>query len=94
MRADNGDTLEIYRWGVFDVSNGTAPVGLDVELLDDSDTVQGSANTTDNLDRNTPIALYENTSGDISISKLRAHDTTGGAIGTPSVGAHFGYRVI
>jgi hypothetical protein len=94
VRVDDGDTLEVYRWGTFDVSNGTAPSGLDVELLDDGDTVHLSANTADTRNDRIPVASYENTSGSKSVFKLRAKNDTGDAIDSPGVGAHFGYLVV
>jgi len=87
------ETLEVYRWGAYDASDGTATTGLDVELLDASDTVQTSANTADNRNSSTPVASYQNTSGTTSIFKLRAYNGTGSAIDTPGVGCHFGYTV-
>ena len=91
---DDGETLEVYRWGAFDVSDGTAPTGLDVELLDDTDTVQASENTPNTQDDRTPVASYENTSGTVSVFNLRAKNDTGSAIDSPGVGPHFGYVVI
>lgn len=88
------ETLEIYRWGAYKVADGTAPTGLDVELLDGSDTVQASENTNDTRDPSTPIASYENTSGSASVFKVRAHNETGGALDAPGVSCHFGTVVV
>lgn len=91
---DDGETLEVYRWGAYDVFDGTAPTGLDVELLDGDDTVQASANTVNDQDKTTPVASQENTSGSQSVFKLRAKNDSGNAIEDPGVGAHFGYVVV
>ena len=94
----DGETLEVYRWGGYDANDGTAPTGLDVELLDGSDTVQASENTVNTEDKSTPVASYTNSSGSQSIFKLRVYNGTGGTIpstdGDPGVGAHFGYVVV
>jgi hypothetical protein len=90
----NGETLEVYRWGAFDVSDGTAPTGLDVELVDDGDTVQASANVVDEMNSENPVASHENTSSSLSIFKLRARNTTGDAINDPGAGSLFGFRVV
>jgi hypothetical protein len=90
----NSETLDVYRWGAFDVSDGIAPTGLDVELLDGDDTVQASSNTTNQQDVHTPVASYENTSGSESVFKLRVKNRTGAAIDNPGVDSHFGYKVI
>lgn len=94
VRVDDGGTLKIYRWGAFDVSDGTAPTNLDVELLDGGDSVQISENTPDTQNDRTPVASYENTSGTLSIFKLRAKNDTGDAIDNPGIGSHFGYVVV
>ena len=91
---DDGEMLNVFRWGAFDASDGTAPTGLDVELLDGTDVVQASANTINVQDRKSPIVSYKNTSGSISIFNLRAKNNTGDALDTPGVGAHFAYMVI
>jgi hypothetical protein len=91
---DDGEMLEVYRWGGFDVSDGLAPSGLDVELLDGDDTVRVSSNTSNEQDNRTPLASYENSSGSRSIFKLRAINTTGSVIDNPGVSAHFGYVVV
>ena len=90
----DAETLEVYRWGAFDVSDGSVPTGLDVELLDDSDTTQASENTRDSSSTSTPVASYQNSSGTVSIFKLRAKNDTGSAIDSPGVGSQFGYRVV
>jgi hypothetical protein len=92
----DSSTLEVFLWGAYKVSDGTAPTGLDVELLDGSDTAQASENTTRtaSTDENSPVASYTNSSGSQSIFKLRALNGTGSAISDPGVGAIFGYRVV
>jgi propanediol dehydratase small subunit len=87
-------TLEVYRWGAFDASDGSAPADLNVELLDGADTVQASANTANSEDTATPLASYQNSSGSVSIFKLRAKNDTGSPIDSPGVGAAFGYVVV
>jgi len=89
----NGATLAVYRWGGYRVSDFTAPTGLDVELLDGTDTVQVAANTADSSDVTTPIASHTNNSGSVSLFKLRVQNDTGSAIESPGVGAHAGWRV-
>lgn len=95
---EDGESLEVYRWGAYDAGNEEAPTGLDVELLDGDDTVQASANTVDESDVENPVASYENTSGSVSAFKLRAKNESGGTIpseeGEPGVATHFGYRVV
>ena len=94
VRLDDGETLEVYRWGAFDVSDGTAPSNLKVELLDETDVVQASENTPDTVDGKIPIVSHENTSGAESIFKLRAKNDSGSPLDSPGVGAHFGYMVV
>lgn len=89
----DGETLKIYRWGAFDASDGTAPTGLNVELLDGVDTVQASVNTTDEENRELPVASYENNSGSMSVFNLRAKNDTGSVLDAPGVGSHFGFVV-
>jgi len=93
LRVDDTETLEVYRWGAFDASDGTAPTGLDVELVDGSDTVQASANTVNNQSTSTPVASFTNSSGSTSVFKLRVNNTTGSAINSPGVGANFGWQI-
>lgn len=94
---EDGETLNVYRWGAFDASDHTAPTGLDVELVDGSDVVQVAANTTNSQNLTSPVASLTNTSGGIVVYKLRAKNDTGSPIGdtdtAPGVGAHFGFRV-
>lgn len=94
VAVDAGEVLKVHRWGVFDVSTHSAPSGLTVELLDGDDNVQVSASTADERDPVSPVASVENTSGTLSIFKLRAKNETGAPIDDPGVGSHFGYRVI
>jgi len=91
---DDQEALEVYRWGAYDASDGSTPSGLDVELLDGSDTVQASANSQDSADKTSPVASHQNGSGSTSIFKLRAKNGTGSAIDSPGVGAHFGFVVV
>ena len=93
VRVSDGEALHVHRWGAYDVADGTAPTGLDVELLDGTDTVQMSENTVDTHDDRIPVVSHENTSGSTSVFKLRAKNTTGSVIDSPGVGAHFGYLV-
>ena len=93
LLVDDTQTLGVYRWGAFDASDGTAPTGLDVELVDGSDTVQASANTTNNQSTSTPVASFTNSTGTTSVFKLRVNNTTGSAINTPGVGANFGWQI-
>ena len=93
VRVSDGEMLRVHRWGAYDVADGTAPLGLNVELLDGNDTVQMSENTVDTHDDRTAVASHENTSGSTAVFKLRAKNTTGSAIDSPGVGAHFGYLV-
>lgn len=94
---EDGETLNVYRWGAFDASDHTAPTGLDVELVDGGDVVQAAANTTNSQNLTSPVASLTNTTGGIVVYKLRAKNDTTSAIGdtdtAPGVGAHFGYRV-
>jgi len=98
IAVEDGETLEVYRWGAFDASDHTAPTGLDVELLDGADTVQIAENTTNTEDTGNAIASYQNTTGSVSVFKLRAKNDSGNTIGDgtgdPGVGSHFGYLVI
>lgn len=91
----NGETLKIYRWGGYRISDGVAPANLNVELKDDGDVVQATANTVNNesTDPNTPVASHTNSSGSLSIFKLAIANDTGGTITDPGVGAIFGYLV-
>lgn len=93
LLVDDTQTLEVYRWGAFDASDGTAPTGLDVELVDGSDTVQASANTVNNQSTSTPVASFTNPTGTTSVFKLRVNNTTGSAINSPGVGANFGWQI-
>lgn len=94
IRVPDGSTLEVYRWGAFDVSDGSVPTGLAVELLDGADTVQASAETANSQDKSAPVASHANGSGTVSIFKVRAYNGTGGGLNTPGVGCAFGFRVV
>lgn len=93
VRVPDGSTLEVYRWGAYDAADGSTPTGLDVELLDGSDTVQVAQNTANSEDASAPVASHTNSSGSLSIFKLRAKNDTGSGIDSPGVGTHFGFRV-
>ena len=93
VRVSDGETLRVHRWGAYDVADGTAPPDIDVQLLDDTDTIQMSENTVDTHDDRTAVVSHENTSGSTAVFKLRAKNTTGSAIDSPSVGTDFGYLV-
>jgi hypothetical protein len=91
----DGETLKIYRWGVYKISDGTAPTGLRAELLDGDDTVQANDNTTDteSTDPASPVASHINSSGAPSVFKLRVYNATGNNYTTDGVGSHFAYIV-
>lgn len=92
---EGGETIEVYRWGAYQVTDGTAPSGLDVELLDDSDTVVESATTPDtaSTDPTDPIAWFQNpNTGAPEVYKLRVANNTGGDIASPGVAGAFSYR--
>jgi hypothetical protein len=91
----DGETLKVYRWGNYKIADGTAPTGLDVELLDGGDTVQASANVVDDesTDPASPVASYQNASGSVSIFKLRSKNSTGNNYTSKGVGSHFAYIV-
>lgn len=88
----DSETLTVYRWGGYLIADGTAPTNLDVQLLDGSDTVQASANTSNNSST-TGVASHTNTSGTQSIFKLRVNNATGTNYTTDGVGGVFGYEV-
>lgn len=94
VRVADGETLHVHRWGAYDVSDGSVPTGLDVELVDGSDTVQAAENTANTQDASAPVASYQNSSGSVSIFKVRTANDTGSAIESPGIGAHFGYVVV
>lgn len=92
-------SLEVYRWEAYDVADGSAPSGLTVELLDESDTIHASENTAGTQDKSSPVASHTNSTGSESIYKLRANNGTGSSLGldsdaSPGVGATFGFRVV
>jgi hypothetical protein len=91
----DSETLKVYRWGNYKIADGTAPAGLDVQLLDGGDTVQVSANVVDaeSTDPSNPTASYTNASGSVSIFKLRSKNSTGSNFTTDGVGSHFAYIV-
>jgi len=89
----DGETLKVYRWGAYLLSDGTAPTGLQVQLLDGGDTVQASENTTNTENTSSPVASYGNATGSLSIFKLRVNNATGNAYTTDGVGGMFAYVV-
>lgn len=88
----DGETLTVYRWGAYKVSDGTTPTDLDVELKDGSDTVQATANT-GNTENTSGVASQTNSSGSLSIFKLAVANDTDSTISDPGVAAFFGYEV-
>lgn len=91
----DGETMKVYRWGAYKISDGSTPTDLDVELKDGSDTVQATANTTNNesTDPASPVVSHTNSTGSLSIYKLAVANDTGSEISDPGVGAMFGYIV-
>lgn len=89
----DGETLKVYRWGCYQLSDGTAPTGLQVQLLDGAGTVQASANTVNTENVSSPVASYTNSSGSLAIFKLRVNNGTGNALTTDGAGGHFAYVV-
>lgn len=88
----DGETLTIYAWGVRD-TDGNTPSGLEVRLVDNSGTIQASANTawTENTNG---VTSWTNTSGGRVDAKLSVYNGTGTAYTDPDgVGAQFGYEV-
>jgi hypothetical protein len=89
----DGETLKVYRWGAYKISDGTAPAGLNVQLLDGSDTVQASANTTNAENTASPVTSHANSSGSLSVFKLAINNNTGSDFTTDGVGGTFAYLV-
>lgn len=85
----NGQTLTVYVWGGYRVPAGDAPTGLVVELLDGGDTSQASANTVRTAST-TGVASLSNSSGSLSVYKLRVSNGTGAE---EDIAATFGYEV-
>ena len=89
------ETLEVYRWGAYTVGDPpSAPAGLTAEIADASGTALTSESTTDTTQTGSPVASYENTTGGEVTVVLRAYNGTGGALDSPGVGMHFGFRVV
>lgn len=86
----SGKSLTVYRWGCYNISNSTAPTGLEVQLLADDDTVIGSENTVDSRETTNGVAWLENTGSGPDVYKLRVYNGTGN---THEVGGFFGYIV-
>jgi hypothetical protein len=91
-----GETLEVYKWGARKVADGSVPTGLEVRLLDGTDTVVASEETALTKSTDTPVASYENTGSSTKIVKLQAFNGTGTAIDTDGdgVGSEFGAVVV
>jgi len=91
----NGESVEVFRWGGYKVTDGTAPSSLKVQVKDGSDNVDVSANTVNSqsTDPASPLASVSNGSGSLSIFKLAVNNGTSGTIADPGVGAIFAYRV-
>jgi hypothetical protein len=93
----DGEKLAVHRWGAYDGDSGTAPLGLDVELLDQDDIVREKSNTVDEYDLIDPVASLENMTGGPQVFVLRVKNSSGSPIGDSiderGVGVHFGYIV-
>jgi len=89
----DGKTLKVYRWGAYKISDGTAPTGLQVQLLNGGDSIQASENTVDTESVSSPVASHGNATGSLSIFKLRVNNGTGNAYTTDGVGGIFAYVV-
>lgn len=85
----DGETLTIYRWGVHRTSDDTAPTNLDIELLDETDSVDTTANTTDN-ENTAGIASITNSSGGEHVYTVRLKNDTGSS---EDVAGHVAYDV-
>jgi len=94
VRVPAGGTLKIYRWGAFLLADGTAPSGLEVQVLDGSDTVQANANTADQENRTSPVVSVSNSSSSLSVFKLRTVNATGTDYTTDGVGTLVDYEVV
>jgi hypothetical protein len=93
-----GETLSVHRWGAKMVSDGTVPAGLEMRILDDTDTVVASEETRLSKSVDTPVASYENTSDTEQVTvKIQAHNGTGGDLGVDDdadgVGIEMGWVV-
>jgi len=89
----NTETLKVYRWGAYKISDGTAPAGLEVQLLGDSDNIQASENTVNTESTTGPVVQHGNASGSLSIFKLRINNNTGNGYTTDGIGGLFAYVV-
>lgn len=85
----NGETLTIYRWGVHRTSDDTAPTSLEVQLLDETDTAQTTANTTD-AENTAGITSLTNSSGSLVFYTIRLINNTGSS---EDVAGHYAYEV-
>lgn len=91
-RVADTETLTVYAWGAWKVGDGTTPSSLDVELVDQSGTVQASANTAW-AENTAGVASYQNTSGSAKIYRLRISNGTGNNYTTDGVGGQFAFVV-
>lgn len=91
----DGETIKVFRWGAYKVSDGTTPADLDLELKDGADTVRATENTgdTESTDPAAPVASHTNNSGSVSIYKIAIVNDTGGTITDPGVGGFAAYVV-
>lgn len=92
VRVADTQTLTVYAWGAWKVSDGTTPTGLDVELVDQSGTTQATANTTW-TENTSGVASLQNTSGLTKIYRLAVANDTGTDYTTNGVGAQFAFEV-
>jgi hypothetical protein len=97
IQLPDGHRLAVYRWGAYDANDNSTPTGLVVELLNEDDVVQASANTNDEYNLSEPIAWIGNQTGSMAVSILRVKNDTGSAIGDGDtdwgIGMHFGYLI-
>lgn len=87
-----GDKLTVKAWGAID-SDGNAPSGLTVALVNPSGSDVATANTKWSTD-STGIASYSNTSSSIEMAELEIRNDTGSGYTDPDgVAGRFGYEV-
>lgn len=88
----DSQTVTIYKWGCRD-SSGSTPSGLTIELWDESDTSQSSANTGNNENSN-GITSLTNSSGSLSYYWLVLKNATGSDYSDPDFATGFASVVI
>jgi hypothetical protein len=97
VRLADGEAIFIYAWGGYTVPSGTAPSGLQVQLIDPSGTTQASENTVWTANAS-GVASYTNSSGGVQIMRLRVDNSTGtnytSDAGNDGVAAQFAYEVV